>query len=251
MDRREFLAVGGALTATITNAATAIAKETAPAIKAVVFDGFPIFDARPVFKLVVQLFPDKGSELVKEWRTRQFEYTWLRTMTGSYADFFKVTEDALIFAGKLLNVNISDDARKHLMDAYYHLPVWPEVPMALSRLKAAGFRLGILSNYTPEMLSVNARNNQIDQYFEHLISVDQLKRYKPDPAAYALGPDAFGLSKAEILFVPFAGWDAAGARIFGHPTFWVNPMQLPPEQLGTLPDGTGKNLNDLLAYLHI
>ncbi|WP_259067911.1 haloacid dehalogenase type II [Mucilaginibacter sp. X4EP1] len=251
MDRREFLAVGGALTAAV-YLHTAI-KDNFPSssIKAIIFDGFPIFDARPVFKIAAQLFPEKSDELIKEWRIRQFEYTWLRSLAGNYQDFFKVTEDALIFAGTLLGIGISELQRKKLMEAYYHLQVWQEVPTALSRLKSAGLRLGILSNYTPEMLLVNATNNQIDHYFEHMISVDQLKKYKPDPATYALGMSAFSLAKEEILFVPFAGWDLAGAKIFGYQTFWVNGMQMPLEQLGAIPDGIGKNLNDLLAYLNI
>jgi len=252
MDRRKFLTVSSTLAATISIPAMAANYQIAPpTIKAIIFDGFPIFDPRPVFKMVLQMFPDKGNELVKEWRTRQFEYTWLRSMAGNYSDFFDVTEDALVFATALLGISISDLQRKQLMDAYYHLLVWPEVPAALSRLKAAGFRLGILSNYTPQMLSLNTANNQINHYFEHLISVDELKKYKPDPATYALGMSTFHLSKQEILFIPFAGWDAAGSKTFGYQTFWVNGMQLPPEQLGATVNATGKNLDDLLAYLHI
>ena len=105
-------------------------------VKAVLFDGFPIFDPRPVFKMAMQFFPEKGSELVKEWRTRQFEYTWLRSMAGNYQDFFSVTEDALIFAITLLGLQITDQQRQQLMDAYDHLPTWPEVPAALAKLKA-------------------------------------------------------------------------------------------------------------------
>ena len=252
MDRRKFLTISSTIAATITIPAIAADYKVAPPkIKAIIFDGFPIFDPRPIFKMVLQMFPEKGNELVKEWRTRQFEYTWLRSMAGNYRDFFGVTEDALVFAGALLGISISDFQREQLMGAYYHLPVWPEVPTALSRLKAAGFRLGILSNYTPKMLSLNAANNKIDHYFEHLISVNQLKKYKPDPSTYALGLRTFHLSKAEILFVPFAGWDASGSKIFGYQTFWVNGMQQPPEQLGPTVDGTGKSLDDLLAYLPI
>jgi len=252
MDRREFLIASGTLAATLS--IPVVAAEHKPIslpFKAVLFDGFPIFDPRSVFKMALQFFPEKGNELVKEWRTRQFEYTWLRSLAGNYADFFKVTEDALIFASQLLGINISLLQQKQLMDAYYHLQTWPEVPAALARMKAGGLRLGILSNYTPEMLTVNTANNHIDGYFEHLISVDRVKKYKPDPATYALGMSIFNLPKEDILFVPFAGWDAAGSKTFGYQTYWVNGLQQPLEQLGTKPDGIGKTLNDLLAYLHL
>jgi 2-haloacid dehalogenase len=252
MDRREFMVASGTLAATLSiPVAAAERKAIGSTVKAVLFDGFAIFDPRSVFKLALQFFPEKGNELVKEWRTRQFEYTWLRTLSGNYADFFKVTEEALIFASNLLGLNMSVLQQKQLMDAYYHLQTWPEVPAALARMKAAGLRLGILSNFTPEMLTVNAANNHIDGYFEHLISVDNVKKYKPDPATYALGMSIFNLPKQDILFVPFAGWDAAGAKAFGYQTYWVNGMQQPVEKLGNESDGTGKTLNDLLTYLHL
>jgi len=250
MARREFLMMNGALAAsTFLPRADYIA--TRLPVKAVIFDGFPIFDPRPVFKMAMQLFPGKGAELIREWRTRQFEYTWLRSLAGNYQDFFKVTEDALIFADALLGLGMQKVQREELMRAWYKLQTWPEVPAALSRLKAAGLRLGILSNFTPEMQNINAVNNHIDHCFEHLISVDTVRKYKPDPKTYLLAMQTFNLSKEEILFVPFAGWDAAGSKAFGYQTFWVNGMQTPPEQLGTVADGTGKTLDDLLTYLNI
>ena len=91
------------------------------------------------------------------------------------------------------------------------------------------------------MLTVNAANNHIDQYFEHLISVDSVKKYKPDPVTYAAGMNVFHLPKKEILFVPFAGWDAAGAKTFGYQTYWVNGLQLPREQLGYRSGWYGEN----------
>lgn len=253
MDRRKFITASSTLAAAFTY--PAIAKISYPImnspVKAILFDGFSIFDPRSVFKMAMEFYPEKGNELIKEWRTRQFEYTWLRSMTGNYQDFFTITEEALVFTTMLLGLNMSDLHRRALMSAYYQLQTWPEVPTALSRLKAVGYQLGILSNFTPEMLAVNSANGRIGNYFEHLISVDTVKRYKPDPVTYSMGMSAFKLSKKEILFVPFAGWDAAGAKAFGYQTFWANGMLAPQEQLGSAPDGTGKNLNDLLSFLNI
>lgn len=218
-------------------------------IKAVAFDGFPILDPRPVFSLVDQLYPDKGVELSNIWRTRQFEYTWLRTLSGRYADFWQITNDALVFAAKALMVELTPEKHSRLMDAYLKLRCWPDVPAALSAMKEAGIGVAFLSNLTDEMLEAGIRNSQLGGMFDHVLSTDRVKVYKPDPRAYRMGVEAFGLRPEQILFAAFAGWDAAGAKSFGYPTFWVNRQNQPAEQLGVAPDATGGNLNDLAAFL--
>jgi 2-haloacid dehalogenase len=218
-------------------------------IKAAAFDAFPILDPRPVFGRAEQLFPGRGSELSNAWRTRQFEYQWLRALGGRYADFWQATEDALVFAAKLLKLDLTPDKRKQLMDAYLGLKVWPDVPAALESLRNAGIRLAFLSNATPTILDAGIKNSGLTTSFEHVLSTDKLKTYKPDPRAYQMAIDAFGLKREEIVFVAFAGWDVAGAKWFGYPTFWVNRLNLPAEELGVLPDGTGQSLTDLLAFL--
>src|ERR1700748_182022 len=120
-------------------------------IQAVAFDGFPILDPRPVFALVDELYPERGVELSNVWRTRQFEYTWLRTMSGRYTDFWQVTNDALVFAAKALKVELTPEKHARLMEAYLKLRCWPDVPAALSSLKNAGVQLAFLSNMTAKM----------------------------------------------------------------------------------------------------
>lgn len=218
-------------------------------INAIAFDAFPIFDPRPIFALAEQMFPGKGAELSNVWRTRQFEYQWLRALSGQYVDFWQVTEDSLKFAAELLKLDLTPDKQKRLMDAYLELMAWPEVRAALATLKASGIRLALLSNATPTILDSSIRNAELKGVFEHVLSTDRLKTYKPDPRAYQLAVDAFGLPREEILFVAFAGWDAAGAKSFGYPTFWVNRLDFPAEHLGVLPDGTGKNMDDLVGFV--
>ena len=218
-------------------------------IKAIAFDAFPIFDPRPVFGLVNQLFPEKGIELAETWRTRQFEYTWLRTAGGIFKDFGAVTEDALVFAANKTGVNLTTAYRRQLMDQYLALDVWPDVLPALETLKRSGIRLAFLSNMTGEMLKSCSRHAKVDGYFEHLISTERAKTYKPSPVAYQLGVDALKLKKEEILFAAFAGWDASGAKWFGYPTFWVNRQGAPGEELNTSPDGTGKGMTELINFI--
>ena len=218
-------------------------------IKAIAFDAFPIFDPRPVFALVEKLLPGKGAELSNEWRTRQFEYTWLRVAAQRYVDFWQVTRQALEFAAEKLNLKLTLDQRNELMNAYLGLKTWPDVIPALATLKDSGFRLALLSNFTFGMLEAHIKSAGLSGFFELVLSTDRAKTYKPDPRAYHLGTDTLKLEREEILFVAFAGWDAAGAKLFGYPTFWVNRQRLPAEKLGATQDGVGESLPDLLEFL--
>lgn len=250
LNRREFLNLAAASIATGVLISHPLASTASSAkIKAIAFDAFPIFDPRPVFALAEQLFPGKGTELSNAWRTRQFEYQWLRALSGRYADFWQATEDALVFAGEMLKLDLTPDKRNQLMEAYLGLKTWPEVPQALDSLKGAGMRLAFLSNATTQILDAGIKNSKLEGVFEHVLSTDKIKTYKPDPRAYHMAIDAFGLKKKEILFVAFAGWDAAGAKSFGYTTFWVNRLNLPAERLGVAPDAVGQNLNDLVGFV--
>ena len=204
-------------------------------IKAIAFDGFPILDPRPIFALVDELYPERGVELNNVWRTKQFEYTWLRTISRRYSDFWQVADDALVFAAKSLKVELTPEKHARLMGAYLKLRCWSDVPAALSSLKKAGIRLAFLSNLTATMLEAGIRNSQLRGAFDHVLSTDRVRVYKPDPRAYQMGLDAFDLKRDQILFAAFAGWDAAGAKSFGYPTFWVNRQNQPAEELGWLP----------------
>jgi len=218
-------------------------------IKAIAFDGFPIFDPRPIFSLVDEFYPEKGKLLSSTWRTNQFEYQWLRALSGQYVDFWQATEDGLVFAVKKLGLKMNKQTREKIMGAYLNLRPWPDVIPALKSLKQANIRLTFLSNLTPYMLKTNIYNSGLDGYFDHVISTDIAKTYKPDPRAYQLGVDTLKLKREEIAFAAFAGWDMAGAKWFGCSTFWVNRAGFPDEELGVTPDGQGKNMNQLVKFV--
>ncbi len=249
LDRRTFTAMAAASVATATvhpQLARAVGRSS---FKAVAFDGFPIIDPRPVFARVEEMFPGKGAELGASWRTRQFEYTWLRTLGGRYADFWHVTEDALVFAAKAMKLELSAGQRDRLMQTYLELKAWPDVLPALRQLREAGLRLAFLSNLTAPMLDAVVTNSGLEGLFEDHLSTDRVSAFKPDMRAYQMGVDAFGVKKEEIVFAAFAGWDAAGAKWFGYPTFWVNRANVPVEELGVVPDGMGPGLNDLVSFV--
>jgi 2-haloacid dehalogenase len=140
-------------------------------------------------------------------------------MSGRYADSWQVTSDALVFGAKSLNPQLTPDWHARLMDAYLELRCWPDVPAALSSLKETGIRIAILSNLISKMLEAGIRNSGLDAMFDHVLSTDRVKVYKPDLRAYQMAVDAFALKREKILFAAFARWGAAGARSFGYPTF--------------------------------
>lgn len=218
-------------------------------IKAIAFDAFPIFDPRPIAQACEQLFPGRGVELGNVWRTRQFEYQWLHALGGRYANFWDATQAALVFAADSLKLAMTDQQRDSLMQGYLQLNAWPDVKSALDTLRARGLKMVFLSNATTEILEAGIRNSGLQGSFDHVISTDRIRTFKPDPRAYQLGVDVLGLRKEEILFVAFAGWDVAGSKWFGYPTFWNNRQLATPEQLGAVPDASGNTLADLVAYL--
>ena len=248
--RRAVLAGGVAIATTGLVSAPVFPQTTGTSkIRALAFDAFPVFDPRPIFARAEELFPGNGEALSAAWRTRQFKYTWLRALSHTYVDFWKVTEDALVFAAELLKIEMNAAQRDQLMQGYLELKAWPDALAALDELRGAGLKLAFLSNFTPKMLNSAIANANMGGRFAHVLSTDTVQSYKPDPRTYQLGIDAFGLTRDEILFVAFAGWDAAGAKAFGYPTYWVNRLRLPAEALGQNSDGTGTTLTDLVSYV--
>jgi 2-haloacid dehalogenase len=220
-----------------------------PRFKAVAFDYLVLFDPNSVVPVVEQTFPGKGQELTQLWRTRQFEYTWLRSITGRYVDFFAVTEDALVYAANAMKLELTLARKQRLLNAYLHLTPWPDTADTVRQLRSAGVRVIVLANFSPKMLHANAENAGLTGLFDALVSTDANRTYKPDPRAYRLGMERLRLAKHEILFAAFGGWDAVGARAFGYPTVWVNRFNQPLEQLGVRPDETFTDLKGLLEFV--
>jgi 2-haloacid dehalogenase len=251
LSRRDFIAatVIGLAASQIPVTASASATKHSSKRKAILFDGFVIFNPKPVFDLAGQLYKDKSAELCALWRTKQFEYSWIRTSARQYENFWKVTEDALVFAAGKTGVNLTPESKDQLMNAYLNLDVWPDVPTGLKVLKEIGVSLSFLSNFTVEMIDSSLKRNKIDQYFDYKLSTDQVREFKPSPLAYQMGIDTLKLQKDEIVFAAFGAWDAAGAKLFGYPTYWVNRSNSPAEQLGVTANATGKTLNELITFV--
>ena len=242
MSRRSFLAAAAALPAV--GVRGQLYSGTQP-IRAIAFDALVLFNLSHVARLAEELLPGTGANLIREWRRRQFEYTWLRTITGSYVDFWQITNDSLIVAGEETKGGLQPKYRKMLLDAYLDLRPWPDVIDSLSALNKSGLRLAILSNFTGWML----RMTELSPLFECILSTELSRTYKPDAAAYQLAIDAFGLSRPSILFVASAAWDAAGAKTFGFPTIWLNRSRASWDRLGEPAGQSTDNLAGVVASI--
>jgi 2-haloacid dehalogenase len=250
LDRRTLMKQ--AATATVLTATTGGSAVGRPsAIKAVAFDGFVIFDPRPIAALAETLFPGRGQDLAAAWKSRQFEYSWLRTLMGSYIDFWRVTDEALTFAGAQTGLDITTAKRIQLMELFLNLKAWPDVLPGLTALRQAGVRLAFLNNFSSSMLDANIKSAGLQGFFEEHLSTDKVRAYKPDPRAYQMGPDHFGLPPNQIAFAAFGGWDAAGAKKFGYWTYWCNRLSAPEEVLGASPDATGAGFAGLLRQWNL
>lgn len=220
-------------------------------IKAIAFDAFPIFDPRSIFQLAASLYPAQGPQFAKLWRTRIFEYTWLRTSARQYRDFWECIDDALQFTANQLKINLTTENHQRLMDSFLNLKCYSDVIPSLEKLRSHGIKLAFLSNMTDRMLHSNISKNGLEKYFDHIISTDTIRSYKPDPLAYQLGLNKLQVKKEEIVFVAFASWDAVGAKWYGYPTVWVNRLNFTAEKLDAFPDQTGSDLSALTNFIHI
>jgi 2-haloacid dehalogenase len=221
----------------------------APRFKAVAFDYFVLFNANSVVPVVEKEYPGKGVEFTTAWRARQFDYGFLRSITGHQDDFFKVTEDALVYTAEAMHLDLPPDRKQRLLTAYLTLTPWPDTVAGLKKLKAAGVRIITIANFSPRMLRENADRAGIADLFDELLSTEANHSYKPEPRAYALGMEHLKLKKEEIVFAAFGGWDAYGAKSFGYPTYWVNRFNLPMEKLGIVPDATSNDMAGLLRFV--
>jgi 2-haloacid dehalogenase len=215
---------------------------------AVVFDAYgTLFDVHSIARRAEELYPGHGMALSQLWRSKQLEYTWLRSLMGSYQDFEAVTLAALRFACASLNLTSSLEHRSALMDEYLRLAPYPEVPDALNAL--VGRKLAILSNGSPSMLEKLARNTGLAQHFNAILSVDAIRIYKPHPTVYQIAVDTLKVKAPDITFISSNYWDAAGASAFGFRVYWVNRAKVTADELSVQPHGVLSSLAELPGLL--
>lgn len=216
-----------------------------PGIRACVFDAYgTLFDVHSAAARCRDALGDKADAMSDIWRNKQLQYTWLRSLMRTHADFWQVTGDALDYA--LAAVGLLDDAlRRRLMDLYLELDAYPEVPEMLARLKEGGIVTAILSNGAPGMLDAAVQSARLSDALDHVLSVEDVGIFKPDPAVYQLAVDRLGVAPQEICFQSSNAWDAFAASHFGLRVVWVNRFDQPPERIPGAPDRQLRDLSQL------
>ena len=220
-----------------------------PKLDALVFDAYgTLYDVHSVTALAGSFFPGRGEALSQRWRTKQLEYTWLRSLMRTYENFDTVTEAGLRYACAALKLNPSETQIAALIAQYVKLATFAEVNAALTALKP-GRKLAILSNGAPGTLGALVRHSRLDTLLDATISVDSLRVFKPDPRVYQLAVERLGVPKEKIGFVSSNCWDAIGAKTFGFTVFWINRLHAPVDLHGPAPDHTIASLDQIEALL--
>ena len=213
--------------------------------KAIVFDAYgTLFDVNSAAERCKSKLGNKWESFANFWRTTQLEYTWLRSLMKKHKDFWQVTEDSLDKSMKVFNID--NNLKNELLNLYKILSPYPEVKKVLTNLKEKKFKLAILSNGTPKLLGELVKNNNLNNLFDDLFSIEEVKIYKPDSRVYDIPIKKYNIKPNEIIFLSANTWDVSGGGNFGYNSIWVNRNKSHFDNLDYLPKNEIVNLTQLL-----
>ena len=213
--------------------------------KAVVFDAYgTLFDVNSAAKRCKDKIGAKWETFANFWRTTQLEYTWLRSLMKRHKNFWDITEDSLDKSMKVFNIN--KNMKNELLNLYKILSPYPEVRGVLEDLKKKNFKLAILSNGTPSLLDELVVSNKLNNLFDDLFSIEEVKVYKPDSRVYEIPIKKYNLKANEITFLSANTWDVSGGGNYGYNSIWVNRNKLEFDILDYKPKNEINNLTHLL-----
>ena len=217
-------------------------------IKAIIFDAYgTLFDVNSAAEKCKEKIGDKWESFANYWRTTQLEYTWLRSLMGKHKDFWQVTEDSLDKSMRAFDIKIS--MKNELLNLYKFLSTFDEVPRSLKTLKEKKYKLAILSNGTPKLLNELIKNNDLENIFDDIFSVEEVGVYKPDSRVYDIPIKKYRIKKNEIAFLSANTWDVSGGGNFGYNSIWVNRNNNIFDNLDYKPKYEIKDLNKLISLL--
>ena len=217
-------------------------------IKAIIFDAYgTLFDVNSAAEKCKGKIGDKWEDFANYWRTTQLEYTWLRSLMNRHKDFWKITEDSLDKSMKFFKIDNS--MRNDLLDLYKVLSPFSEVKETLNKLKNKDFKLAILSNGTPNLLGNLVKNNNLENIFDDIFSVEEVGIFKPDSKVYELPVNKYNIKKDEILFLSANTWDVSGGGNYGYNSVWVNRNKNIFDNLDYQPLDEIHDLSELLEII--
>jgi len=213
--------------------------------KAVVFDAYgTLFDVNSAAEKCKSKIGNEWEAFANFWRTTQLEYTWLRSLMKRHKDFWQITEDSLEKSMKVFKIDKS--MKKELLDLYKVLSTYSEVKDVLEKLKSKKLKLSILSNGTPTLLDELVTTNNLNNLFDDLFSIEEVKIYKPDSKVYELPVKKYNIKPNEITFLSANTWDVSGGGNFGYNSIWVNRNKSQFDILDYQPKNEIGNLSQLL-----
>ena len=213
-------------------------------IKAIIFDAYgTLFDVNSAAEKCKDKIGDKWEGFANFWRTTQLEYTWLRSLMKRHKDFWQITEDSLDKSMKIFKINTS--MKNELLDLYRVLSTFPEVSKTLKILKEKKYKLAILSNGTPSLLKELVSSNNLENIFDDVLSVEEVKTYKPHPNVYSIPIKKYQIEKNQFAYLSSNTWDVSAAGNFGFNAVWVNRNKNIFDNLDYKPITEINNLSDL------
>jgi len=217
-------------------------------IKAIVFDAYgTLFDVNSAAEKCKDKIGDKWENFAKYWRTTQLEYTWLRSLMKRHKDFWHITEESLDKSMKVYKID--DSMKNELLNLYKILSPYPEVKEVLKSLKAKEYKLAILSNGTPALLNGLIKNNNLDNIFNDIFSIEEVGIYKPDAKVYDMPLKKYQIKNEEIAFLSANTWDVSGGGNYGYNAIWVNRNNDIFDNLDYRPKNEVNNLTQLLGII--
>ena len=217
-------------------------------IKAIIFDAYgTLFDVNSAAEKCKDKIGAKWEGFANFWRTTQLEYTWLRSLMGRHKDFWQITEDSLDKSMKTFDIDSS--MKSELLNLYKVLSPFKEVPETLKKLKEKNFKLAILSNGTPSLLSQLVKSNNIDNLFDDLFSIEEVRIYKPDTKVYDLPIKKYQIEKSQVAFLSANTWDVSGGGNYGYQAIWVNRNNNIFDNLDYKPINQIKNLSEIINLI--
>ena len=217
-------------------------------IKVIIFDAYgTLFDVNSAAKKCKNKIGEKWELFSNYWRTTQLEYTWLRSLMGKHKDFWKITEDSLNKSMKVFKIDSS--MKKQLLDLYKILQTFPEVKDTLKKLRENKYKLAILSNGTPSLLNELVISNNLKDFFDDILSVEEVETYKPHSKVYNIPIKKYQIKKNQVLYLSANSWDVSGAGNYGYNVIWVNRNKIIFDELDYKPKNEIKSLNELMSLL--
>ena len=218
------------------------------ALPLIVFDvNETLLDLQTMEPVFERLFGEKTA--MRLWFANLVMYSMALTLADSYVPFTDIGAAVMKMLADTQGVRISDDDRKELTDKFSTMPPYPDVPVALPKLRAAGFRLFTLTNNLIEVQARQIEHGGIAHHFEQLFSVDSVKRHKPAPQVYAHVERTLGVEPSQLCLVACHTWDTLGAVAAGWEAALVKRSGNDVLDVGPQPQIVGDDLNDVADQL--